>query len=69
MGLFDGAKICELVGLVLFSELASIIGKNKVDLYRDDGLAILENTPGPDMECVKKNKSLDFLAKWSKNFY
>ena len=49
---FDGTEICELVGLFLLSRLASIIGKNNVGLYRDDGLAILENTQGPDTECI-----------------
>ena len=54
MGSFDGAELCELVGLFLLSGLASIIGKSNVGLYRDDGLAILENTPGPDTERIKK---------------
>ena len=54
MGSFDGAELCKLVGLFLLSGLASIIGKSNVGLYRDDSLAILENTPGPDTECIKK---------------
>ena len=54
MGSFDEAELCELVGLFLLSGLASIIGKSYVGLYRDDGLAILENTPGPDTERIKK---------------
>ena len=54
MGSFDGAELCELVGLFLLSGLASIIGKSNVGLYRDEGLAILENTPGPDTERIKK---------------
>ena len=36
------------------SGLATIIGKNNVGLYRDDGLAIWKNTPGPDTERIKK---------------
>ena len=54
IGSFDGAELCELVGLFFLSGLASIIGKSNVGLYRDDGLAILENTPGPDAKLVKK---------------
>ena len=50
MGSFDGAELCELVGLFLLSKLASIIGKSNFGLYRDDGLAILKNTPGPDID-------------------
>ena len=53
MGSFDGAELCKLVGLFLLSGLASI-GKSNVGLYSDDGLAILENTPGPDTERIKK---------------
>ena len=54
MGSFDGAELCELVGLFLLFKLASIIGKSNIGLYRDDDLAILENTPGPDTERIKK---------------
>ena len=54
MGSFDGAELCELVGLFLLSRLALIIAKSNVGLYRYDGLAILENTPGPDTERIKK---------------
>ena len=54
MGSFDGAELCELVGLFLISGLAFVIGKSNVGLYSDDGLAILENTPAPDTERIKK---------------
>ena len=53
-GLFDGAEVCELVGLYLLHHLAKIFGKEAVSLYRDDGLAILRNASGPDAERVKK---------------
>ena len=54
MGSFDGAEICELVGLYLLHHLAKIFGKEAVGLYRDDGLAILRNASGPDAERVRK---------------
>ena len=38
----------------LFSGLAFIIGKSDVGLYSDNGLALLENIPGPDTERIKK---------------
>ena len=50
----NGAELCKLVDLFLLSRLASIIGKNNVGLYRNDSSAILENTPGPDTERIKK---------------
>ena len=36
MGSFDGAEICELVGLLLLDRLASVLGKENVGFYRDD---------------------------------
>ena len=54
MGSFDGAKICELVGLYLLHHLAKIFSKEAVGLYRDDVLAILRNASGPDAEILRK---------------
>ena len=42
MGSYDGAEVCELVGLFILSELTKLIDKNSIGLYRDDGLAILK---------------------------
>ena len=38
MGSYDGAEVCELVGIYLLSLLANIIDKNNSGLYRLDGL-------------------------------
>ena len=54
MGSYDVAEICELVGLYLLKELTNIIPKESVGLCRDDGLAILPNTFGPETERLKK---------------
>ena len=54
MGSFDGAEVCELVGLYLLHHFAKIFGEEAVGLYRDDGLAILCNASGPDAERVRK---------------
>ena len=53
-GSFDGAEICELVGLFLQYQLSDLFGKEYVGLYRDDGLAVLQNTPGPKADKVRK---------------
>ena len=37
MDSYDGAEICELVGLFILSKLEAKFGKNQVGLYRDDG--------------------------------
>ena len=60
MGSFDGAEICELVGLFLLNNLTQLIGSNNIGLYKDDGLAILENATGSTSERVKK---------WIKNLF
>ena len=40
MGCFDGVEICELVGFFILNQLGSVIDKNNIGLYRDDGLGI-----------------------------
>ena len=47
-------EICQLVGLFLLNNLTQLVGSNNIDLYRDDGLAILENASGPSSERIKK---------------
>ena len=44
MGSFDGAEVCELVGLYLLEKLVKkdIFKREHVGLYRDDGLAVVE---------------------------
>ena len=54
MGSLDSAEVCELVGLFLLSELESLIPKDQMGNYRDDGLAVTE-LPGPDIEKLRKN--------------
>ena len=52
MGSYDGAETCELVGCYLLSQLKQIPDID-IGLYRDDGLAILKQTPR-EIERVKK---------------
>ena len=42
MGSFDGAGICELVGLFILTKLEGMFAKEVVGLYRVDGLAIIK---------------------------
>ena len=44
MGSFDGAEVCELIGLFILDSLAKKYGKDRVGLYRDDGLILLRGT-------------------------
>ena len=55
MGAYDGAEICELVGIYLLSFLSENHNKKDIGLYRDDGLAAFRNVSGPQSEKIKKN--------------
>ena len=54
-GSFDGAKICELVGLYLLNQLKDIIASGSVGDYRDDGLGVVHKYSGPQMDRLRKN--------------
>ena len=55
MGSFDGAKVCELVGIYLLGKLVPLIRTKNVGLYRDDGLAVIHQANGPKMEMIRKD--------------
>ena len=54
MGSYDGAEVCELVGLYILNELKKEVPKEDVGLYRDDGLIIVKHESGPISEQLKK---------------
>ena len=54
MGSYDGAEVCELVGLYLLDILKNEFGVEKIGLYRDDGLGCFQNISGPGSERIKK---------------
>ena len=56
MGCFDGAEVCELVGLYILHLVRTIMRNENVDLYRDDGLGILKNSPGPENDLTSQLK-------------
>ena len=55
MGSYDGAEVCELVGLFILNDLYNEYGKDNIGLYRDDGLAISKHTSGPQAERIRKD--------------
>ena len=54
MGSYDGAEICELVGLFLLHLLSQKFKKENTGLYRDDGLAIFKGKSKRTNELIKK---------------
>ena len=55
MGSFDGAEVCELVGIYILCFLAKLINKKDCDLYRDDGRLILRYVNGEQIDWIHKN--------------
>ena len=55
MGCYDGAEICKLVGIYIQSKLCKLTNKKDFGLYRDDGLGILRNTFGPEVDHKRKS--------------
>ena len=62
MGSYDGAKICELVGLYLLNRLSTVIVRSSVGLNRDDGLAAINNANGAKLDRIRT----DIIALFKK---
>ena len=54
MGSYDGAEICELVGLYILDLLSCKFNRELIGLYRDDGLAALKLS-GPQADRARKD--------------
>ena len=55
MGSYDGAEICELVGIYILICLATIIKRSDCRLYRDNSLVIWHNGNGQQIDHTHKN--------------
>ena len=56
IGCFDRAELCEIIGIYILTKLQSALRKDKAGLYRDDGLGVTKELPGPEKE--KKRKQI-----------
>ena len=54
MGSYDGAEVAELVGLYLLNKIKLLFDIECSGLYRDDGLIVVKNMPGPSVERSRK---------------
>ena len=54
MGSFDGAEVCEMVGLYILYILSTKYGRNHNGIYMIDGLACFENVSGPKADQIRK---------------
>ena len=55
MGSFHGAEVCDLVGLFILSKITPVVGPLNIGLYRDDGLGIIKQSSGSNLEKLKKS--------------
>ena len=55
MRAYDGAEVCELIGIFMLNRISEKYNKNDAGLYRDDGLAVFKNISCPKLERIKKN--------------
>ena len=55
MGCYDGAEICELVGIYIQNKFCKLMNKKDFGFYRDDGLGILRNTSGLEADQTRKS--------------
>ena len=55
---------CEFIGTYLLNILSNKYSKNNINLYRDDGLAVLEQKSGPELEMNKKRYSKYIQRLW-----
>lgn len=53
MGSYDGAELCEFVGLYILHKLHDSFGPNMYGIYRDDALGVIRG-PGPYIERTRK---------------
>ena len=67
MGSFDGAEICKVVGLYILHKLGEKSGKERIGLYRNDGLACFEHTSCPEAERIRNAFNELFKNEFSLN--
>ena len=63
MGCFDGAEVCELVVSLIITKLCDVLQRENVGLHQDDGLAIVKQMPGPELE-GKRKKIIEIFKKY-----
>ena len=57
IGCYDGAEVCELLGLYILHKLTSTYTNGSIDLYRDDGLAVFKNMSARSLDKARKDFS------------
>ena len=48
MGCFDGAELCEIIGIYILTKLQRVLQKDNARLYRDHGLGVTKELSSPE---------------------
>ena len=54
MGAYDGAEICELMGILLLLLLSNRYSSSNIGLHRDDGFSVFKKSSGQHAQKYKK---------------
>ena len=54
MGSYDGAEVCELIGIFMLSLIGNKYNPNNIGLYRHDGLAVFKNKAAHNLKKLKR---------------
>ena len=53
MGCFDGAELCEIIGIYIL-KIQRVLHRDNAGLYKNDGFGVTKELPGPEMETKRK---------------
>ena len=72
MGAYDSAQIADLVDIYIIDTLGTIIDKEQIGIYKDDGLIHITNSNGPktskvQKQIIKKFKEIGFKIEIQAN--
>ena len=68
-GYYDGAEICELLGIFMLSLLGTKYDSKNIGLHRDDGLSIFRNVSGPELKKNQKTHTENIQRKNVRCYY
>ena len=69
IGGYDGAKVCELIGVYVLHLIGKKYDSKNIGLHRDDGLAVFKNVSEPASEKEKKTFTIILSTKRPANNY
>ena len=54
VGCYDGTEVCKLVGCYILNQLTTVMRKEILRLYHDNGFGVMKKMSGPDKEQKRK---------------